>query len=179
MMFKWLILLGVGLYGALLIGGEDRGQLRAGLREQPAPAAADAAETVEASTATADPEPLSQAPDAAVAQLLPQQPIRILPPPEPVAQPQPVTVSLELPAEEDSGEVLPPNTQLRWVSVDRANVRNGPSRNASVSGRVEGGEAVLVLWVEESGWARIRVEGDGVDGFVHSSLLTDLDPQID
>lgn len=176
MMFKWLILLGVGLYGAFLIGGEDRGQLRAGLREQPAPTAPVVAALAERAPEVAPP-PVAEPPPEAVVQILPQQPIRILPPPEPVAQEIPMEVSLAMPAEE--AEATPPNTQLRWVSVDRANVRNGPSRNASVAGRVEGGEAVLVLWVEESGWARIRVEGDGVDGFVHTSLLTDQDPQVE
>lgn len=174
-MFKWLILLGVGLYGAFLIAGEDRGQLRAGLREQPVPTAS-VLPLVEPAQAQAETPPVV-APPEAIAQLLPQQPVRILPPPEPIEQTIPVELSLALPAAEDSADVPPPNTELRWVSVDRANVRSGPSRNASVAGRVEGGEAVLVLWVEESGWARIRVEGDGVDGFVHTSLLTDLDPQ--
>lgn len=203
-MFKWLILLGAALYGVLLIGGEDRGQLRAGLREQPVPAVAvaQAAETAPSSLAqpvlSAGPPPgsppgsrpasppLTLQASETVRATLPAQPIRILPPPQVVqatvtSAGDSVTAEPALdPAESAATEdALPPNAQLRWVAVDRANVRKGPSRSASVTGRIEGGEAVLVLWVEESGWARIRVEGDGVDGFIHASLLSETDPQAD
>lgn len=182
-MLKWLIFLGVALYGALLFGGEDRGQLRAGLREQPVlPDVAAVPEPETPAIAQVLDPPVDQVAEiapAAVVQSLPQQPIRVLPAPELIAATAPVAdiAVPDLPTETIAAEAPPPNTELRWISVERANVRNGPSRNASVTGRIEGGEAVLVLWVEENGWARIRVEGDGVDGFVHSSLLTDTDPQ--
>lgn len=183
-MFRLLILLGAMMYGVLLIAGEDKGQMRAGLRDVP-DAAAPAA-PVPAAPVMAEAPADAVAPAAAAVTLasLPHQPIRVLP-----APPRPVAAALsDLPtgsiapadpaetAESDVQDDLPANTQLRWVTVDSANVRKAPSRNSSVTGRVEQGEALLVLWTEDNGWARIRVEGDGVDGFVHESLLTDTDP---
>ncbi|MEY4983394.1 MAG: hypothetical protein RIR62_1660 [Pseudomonadota bacterium] len=182
-MLKWLFLLAAGLYGAMLIGGEDRGQQRAGLRDQPpeaAPAvvaALPAAQQQAASPAAAS-SPLPAEVVAATLASVPAQPIRILPAPPrapAVAAPAPAPAG-EPAAGGDAAATLPPNTELRWVAVDRANVRKSPSRQATVTGRVESGEALLVLWVEDSGWARVRVEGDGIDGFVHESLLTDTDP---
>ena len=64
---------------------------------------------------------------------------------------------------------------LRWVTADAVNVRQGPSTANPVIGRVTRGEAVTMV-DEQAGWVRIRIEGDGVEGFVAARLLTDLDP---
>jgi uncharacterized protein YgiM (DUF1202 family) len=53
------------------------------------------------------------------------------------------------------------------------NVRGGPSTQDAVVGRLTRGEAVMVVWVEDNGWARIRVEGDGIDGYMAMDFLTD------
>lgn len=184
MMLRLLFLLGLGLYAVLLIGGEDRGQLRAGLRDQPPPAQpepvlADGGMAASADTLPQAPsEAPSEAPLAATLASVPSQPIRILPAPQraPVVEVAVAEEPVADAADEDAASALPPNTELRWVAVESANVRKSPSRQASITGRVESGEALLVLWVEDSGWARVRVEGDGIDGFVHESLLTDIDP---
>lgn len=162
-MFKWLILLCGFLYCALLLGGTDHGQLRAGLRDIDQPVKR---ETVQ----VAAPAPVAQVDDTIIATnlvpMLPEQPIRVLPR---TAMPEPIPVAAQ-PTEQ------PENTDLRWVNVDRANVRAAAHKGANVTGSIDRGESVLVLWTEPNGWARVRIEGDGVDGFIHQSLLTEIDP---
>ena len=63
-----------------------------------------------------------------------------------------------------------------YVAGRSVNVRGGPSTNNPVVGRLGRGEAVLVVWVEGNGWARVRVEGDGIDGYISAGLLTDQAP---
>ncbi len=174
MMLRLLIILGAGLYSVMLIGGEDTGQLRAGLRDMPA------SETTTQATLAAAVAPAVQAPEPAATVTLaslPAQPIRVLPPPPRSEAPKKdlVAAAAETASDETAQDPLA-NTTLAWVTANRANVRQAPSRQASVSGRVERGDALLVLWKEPSGWVRVRVEGDGVDGFVHESLLTDTAP---
>ncbi|OYU18064.1 MAG: hypothetical protein CFE34_12505 [Rhodobacteraceae bacterium PARR1] len=173
-MLKWLLALGLFLYASLMIGGTDNGQLRAGLRDLPA---------APAEVASASPPPEETVLRSTVAELVPMMPapppLRVLPAPPkrqaeaPAAQDGLVQAALEQPADTAAaGETI------RWVAVERANVRADASKSATVTGRIERGEAVTVLWTEPSGWARVRIEGDGVDGFVHESLLTDLNPQF-
>lgn len=174
-MLRLLVLLGISFYIVLAVFGDDRGQLRAGLR------AGDAMPTAET------------APPASVAVIaapidsptvVPHQALRVLAPPsQPTLAVMTEEVAAEallqtasIPVEETQDPAADANISLRWVSVERANVRAQPGRDGAVTGRVERGEAVEVLWVEPSGWVRIRVQGDGVDGFVFGDLLTDIDP---
>jgi len=185
-MVKWLLLLAVALYAAMLYGGEDRGQLRAGLRP-------------DALTAPSEPasDPVAAAP-AAVARSAAVALVPMLPrPPKDPASPAPQATSVNEPAatpDETMGSALltedaaasdlqivateTGTATLRWVAVDRANIRAEASKSAPVSARLGRGEAVAVLWTEPSGWSRVRIEGDGIDGFIHSSLLTDSEPQM-
>lgn len=168
-MLKWLVLLCAILYAAFLIGGDDHGQMRAGLRDADAPeelatiTVTETSATAATAAVKADEQPIIA---TNLVPMLPKQPVRVLPRTE---TPAPLPVALTEPA-------APENTELRWVNVDRANVRAEARKGASVTGSIEHGESVLVLWTEPNGWARVRVEGDGVDGFVHQSLLTDIDP---
>lgn len=174
MMLRLLVILGLGLYSVMLIGGEDKGQLRAGLRDVPEPEKpAPAPVAIEAAAPSEAPERVA----AITLASLPAQPIRVLPPPPRSEAPAgEVTAADAGPVAEEADPETLANTKLAWVTANRANVRQAPSRQASVAGRVERGEALLVLWREPSGWVRVRVEGDGVDGFVHESLLTDTAP---
>jgi uncharacterized protein YgiM (DUF1202 family) len=65
---------------------------------------------------------------------------------------------------------------LRWVSANTINVREGPGTNHGVAGRLSRGEAVTVVADAGDGWVRIRIEGDGLEGFVAARLLTDKSP---
>lgn len=183
-MLRLLILLGATMYGVLLIAGEDQGQQRAGLRDVPDAAPLPPLADTDVADVVAD-DPAATVTLAS----LPHQPIRVLPaPPLPAPSLAAANAAADIPdlptgsiapvpvAATDATDAIPANTQLRWVTANSANVRKAPSRNSSVTGRVERGEALLVLWTEDNGWARIRVEGDGVDGFVHQSLLADTEP---
>ncbi len=187
MMLKWLLGLGLFLYAALMIAGDDNGQQRAGLRAQPA----EAMQTVVV-TPPPDDTPVTR---AAMAELVPMMPapppIRILPPTplpqERVAQ-EPAPSAEDATAEDalvqamlaqpDDPLAMGDGQTLRWIAVQRANVRADARKSAPVTARLEQGEAVAVLWTDPSGWARVRIEGDGIDGYVHESLLTDLNPQF-
>lgn len=63
-----------------------------------------------------------------------------------------------------------------YVKSRAANVRLGPSTGYAVVGRVVANEAVSVLEPARDGWVRIKQEGDGFEGYVAASLLTDVEP---
>jgi len=65
-----------------------------------------------------------------------------------------------------------PTTEGRILAVDttRLNVRGGPGISSPVIDRLDRGEEVLVV-AERDGWARIRIEGDGIEGWVSRRLL--------
>jgi len=67
-------------------------------------------------------------------------------------------------------EALGPILRVRASS---ANVRGGPGTNYAVIGKLQRGDEVLVVLEPQAtgGWARIRIEGDGVEGYVASRLL--------
>jgi hypothetical protein len=186
-MLKWLLGLGLFMYAFLMIAGGDDSQQRAGLREVPEVQAP----PVSVSAPVTDDQVLRTAATELVP-MLPAPPIRVLPP-KPDAAPavQASLTQTRLNQSDDmaamtfapgpdtaTGPTVTEETTLRWVAVERANVRSGASKTASITARIEQGEAVSVLWTEPSGWARVRIEGDGIDGYVHESLLTDLNPQI-
>ena len=163
--FKLLLTLTAFLYAAFVVLGEDRGQTRLGL--VPVPAAAPVEMVVD------EAKPILIAAVKAPAPTLPRQPIRVLPRPETaplpvIARPEPV-----------EPEVTEAPLNLRWITANTANVRARASRNSALTGKAERGQEVLVLWEEPNGWVRIRVEGDGLDGFVHKSLLTETPPLTD
>lgn len=188
-MLRLLLLFGISFYIVLIVFGEDQGQLRAGLRDAPAlpasaapsPAPSPAPTELAAAPAEAEVTP-------ADAPAVPDQALRVLSTAELSTPDVPTfavlsenaaaefdlqTASIPLDLPEDPAAA---NISLRWVAVDSANVRAQPGRDGAIAGRIARGEAVEVLWVEPSGWARIRVQGDGVDGFVFGDLLTDIDP---
>ena len=148
-MLRLLALLCAGMFVALLIGGEDRGQLRPGLV---------AAEQTVAPQTVAPTVKVSAAPVAT--------------PPAPVAH-LPVVLPLIRPvAEVTAPSPSEPESEIRYVNARAVNVREGPSTEFPVVDRLTRGEAIRVMWVEENGWVRIAIEGDGVSGFVSGDLLT-------
>ena len=89
----------------------------------------------------------------------PTAPVMQLPDP-PQADPQPEIIA----------EALGPILRVRASS---ANVRGGPGTNYAAIGKLQRGDEVLVVLEPQAtgGWARIRIEGDGVEGYVASRLL--------
>jgi hypothetical protein len=167
--FKLLLALTAFLYAAFVFLGEDRGQIRNGL------------------VPVATVEPAQDVPDAARPVLIiaaespapptPRQPIRVLPRPDTV--PLPVVARREAAAPEPMPERAAEPMNLRWITANTANVRANASRNSALTGKAGRGQEVLVLWQEPNGWVRIRVEGDGLDGFVHQSLLSESPPRTE
>lgn len=164
-MFRYLVFFGASFYLALLIGGEDRGQQRMGLQ-----GAYDIALAPALPAPAAEPEPVTQ-----IANATPTDTLRILPAPEQATiQPASLTATTAEPAFNDFNN---PTVTLRFITAEAANVRDAASRTGSVIDRVERGEIVQV--VEEVGdWVHIRIEGDGVDGFVHRRLVSTEAPSL-
>ncbi len=162
-MVRLVLLLGVGLFAAMLIGGQDRGQLRFGLMpstDQPVAA-------VVVVPALAEPAPLAET-------VSPKPtPIEIVSfaPAEPVmAAVSPVTDAAAQP------ETQPPEAaKILFIAAKSVNVREGPGTEFGVVSRLGRGEAVLVVSSGEGpdGWSLIRIEGDGIEGYVASRFLAE------
>lgn len=171
-MFRLLLLLCGGLFLTLLVGGQDRGQVRFGLMNLPEPAqvAISGAETMLPPAATASPT----VPATPVMPVMPvafaAAPPAAAPAPLPAARPAPDL----RPADASASEPRPP--RVMWVTPNSVNVRGGPSTDDVVVGRLTRNEAVLVVAEVADGWLQVRVEGDGIEGFVAARLLTDRAP---
>lgn len=143
-MFRLLAFLCVGIFAAMLTLGRDHGQLRFGLMQ----ARADkAAQMVATKVVTPDPV---EAPAVVAATFVPEKPLMTPPQAEDV-----------------------PQGKLFYVAAQSANVREGPGKDHAVIDRLPKGEAVLVLEQGEGpdGWSLIRIEGDGVQGYIAARLL--------
>ena len=175
-MFRYLLFFSGAFYLVLLIGGEDRGQERMGLRGAydialaPTPAV----------PADITPETLTQA-TAAVAPA--PDTLRILPAPDqPTIQPASLTTSptaslADAAPEPAFNDFNNPTVSMRDITADAANVRDAGSRNGIVIGRLERGEIVQVI-EEQGDWVHIRIEGDGIDGYVHRRLISTEAPTL-
>lgn len=166
-MFRLLTLLGIAMFLTLLIGGEDRGQQRFGLRDAPPPS-----EPV----AKAEPAPVVVEPSASAVIAARYEAPVVPAPPELVAPALgPVVEAATAPP---AAEPLPEAVALpvRYVSAAAINVRLGPSTNDSVIGRLTRGEAVSVVGEAAEGWLQVRIEGDGIEGYVAARLLSETAP---
>lgn len=67
--------------------------------------------------------------------------------------------------------VAPSGSTIRRVTANSINVRGGPSTQNPVVGRLARDEEVEVLATDPSGWVLVRVQGDGVEGWVSGRLL--------
>lgn len=157
-MFRLAALLCLGLYAVMLIGGQDRGQLRFGLMQAEANRAA--ATQVAELAATQATQPAEVAPLVA-ASFAPEKPL--------MAAPTLAQDSSETP------ELATSEGRLFYIASESVNVREGPGKDHAVIDRLPRGEAVLVLVEGEGpdGWSLIRIEGDGIEGYVASRLLSE------
>jgi uncharacterized protein YgiM (DUF1202 family) len=201
-MLRLTLLLCVGLYAALMIAGEDRGQMRPGLAEAAASkvqrntvaGAESEAAVAQGSVAepvaqvAAEPEvasPVVAHPTLATVAADPVQPAPYVEPErtlvtaveEPVfslaavgneAVPDAgVRDTAAVPEVPDGGEGT-----IWYVTASSVNVRAEPSTEAEVVGRLVSGEATLVVQSVDENWARIVIQGDGVEGFVAMRYLS-------
>lgn len=150
-MFRLTFLLCAGIFLAMVIGGQDRGQLRFGLMQEAAP------------IAVAVELPKAQDPVVNVA-FVPETPVMVQPA---------VAVAPEEPVVADLAEL--PEGRILFVAAASANVRQGPGKDHAVVDRLTRGEAVLVVVEGEgaNGWSLVRIEGDGLEGYVASRLLSE------
>ncbi len=117
----------------------------------------------------ADPEP-----EVVMASLV------VAPAPEvaPVAAPVEPVVSQEFvslsasPTGQIEATETPPGAAVMTVTAQSLNVRSGPSTNDAVIGKLTQYEAVSLVQETADGWALIRIEGDGVEGWVARRFLT-------
>jgi hypothetical protein len=63
-----------------------------------------------------------------------------------------------------------------YVTADSVNVRSAPSTGADVLGRLQTGEAALLVAAVDADWGRIVIQGDGVEGFVALRFLSPVAP---
>ena len=171
-MIRLVLLLCVGLYFSLMILGQDHGQKRYGLMPSVAQPAA--------------PEPVLAVSEPSV--FIPTQPVMepavpqtpdtqetVLAAPV-VATPDVVAVIAPEPTPETQPEPEIADGKLFFVSASGANVREGPGTDFGVLGSLPQGEQVLVV-IEDmpvDGWSRVRLEGDGVEGYIATRLLSEL-----
>jgi uncharacterized protein YgiM (DUF1202 family) len=191
-MLRLTLLLCAGLFAALMIAGEDRGQLRPGLADAAAKKALDVAESpepaaeAEAVTVVAA-EPVAKPAAKPVAE---PAPVVARAEPEPYVEPERQLVTEveepvfslssvgneavpEAPAQQAAPEVADGGAGTIWyVVADSVNVRAEPSTEAEVLGKLGSGEAALLVQAVDDEWARIVIQGDGVEGFVAMRYLS-------
>ena len=198
-MFRLTAFLLAGLYLALLIGGADRGQQRFGLRDAPVAGLA-VMEPVAVAEAVA-PEPVAEVAEVVVAEpaavavvaALPAG-VGAMPLVDPASFQPDVTAEvfslanaqeglMDLVPDEAAAAALSPDAGVPeddgdavWavVMAEAVNVRSGPSTGDGVAGRLVRGDEVMLVGPEQDGWVQVRVEGDGIDGFVAARFLSPL-----
>jgi uncharacterized protein YgiM (DUF1202 family) len=195
-MLRLTLILCIGMFASLMIAGEDRGQLRPGLAEAAAKKVLPDSEMVDGAEATTrvavgDPvvevagNPTLNTPAAAeTAEARPEpyvEPERevVMEVEEPV-----FTLSAvgneEVPAGPETTPETAPTPEvvaggegtIWYINADSVNVRAEPSTEAEVLGKLGSGEATLMVQAINDEWARIVIQGDGVEGFVALRYLS-------
>ena len=151
-----------------MVLGEDRGQKRYGLMladQAPQP------EPVVAEPVVAEPAETERVVFIRAQTVM--KPTEVTAPaPQPQAAPEPQIELVAAPAANLPAPLI--EDGALFVATTGANVRSGPGKSYGVLDSLAAGEQVLVVADDNpaDGWARIRLEGDGVDGYVAERLLT-------
>ena len=216
-MLRLTLFLCAAMIGALMLLGEDRGQMRPGLAkaaaEGPAPVAApvDSAPMAVAAAPAPQPAPVAAQPEPAptaayvepvreVVQAV-EEPVFTLAslgnervPGEdgtPIETANDETVDLDAPAVPADGpltavDAIPQETMpelaaggqgtIWYVNANSVNVRSAPTTDAEVLGKLGTGEAALMVAAVDGQWARIVIQGDGLEGYVALQFLSPTAP---
>jgi hypothetical protein len=174
MMFRLTAILCAAIFGVLLLGGRDEGQVRFGLIPRPAPVPRAARlppadeEAVPSSGPSYAAAPADEMPAAAAARFAPAAPVMTTPAVEVVTAPGTAAGPGPSPAEA-------PVLALARVTSRSANLREGPGTDYAVVGRLAKGEEVQIVARDEGpdGWVLVRLEGDGGEGYVAARLLAE------
>lgn len=165
-MGKLIITTLAGLYIVLVVAGRDVPSAAGQAQADPAPQLAQA-EAAPVAVAPHDPTKIvakaASTPQIENAALItPVIPRTRMPGPR--LKPAPETRPIETPAKSDGASL--------WkVTASALNVRSGPSTSDRTVDSIRRGEEVLLV-SESGGWAHVRIEGDGVDGWVSKRYLT-------
>ena len=165
-MTKLVILLCGTIFLTMLIGGQDRGQLRFGLMAEPE---VRQQEPVKRAAITSQPAPQTAVtPAVTSAVFAPSEPVMVTPA-ETVTPAESVRMVELLPP---APEIVP---KVLYVDAKSVNVREGPGKGFPVLARLSRGEAVQAMDELDgpAGWTRIRIEGDGLEGYIASNLLAE------
>lgn len=151
-MLKMTFSLCAALFSAMQFSGEDRGQQRLGLIARSTHVAVRPYANSDRTFATAP---------IALASFVPEAPLMVTPAGS-MNSPSPAAPERQL------GVVMAVNSKS-------VNVRSGPGKEYDVVERLVRGDTVLVVTKGEGAdaWSLIRIEGDGVEGYVASRLLTE------
>lgn len=196
-MLRLTLLLCIGMYAALMIAGEDRGQMRPGLaaaaakKVLPGSDAVAGADSAQPATLVADApppatpveeQPLTDAPAPVVAAAEPAEPAPYVEPERTLVTEvvEPVFSLASLGNETPPSAPASPQPEVTeggegtiwYVNASSVNVRAEPSTEAEVVGKLASGEAALVVQAVDDDWARIVIQGDGVEGFVAMRYLS-------
>lgn len=209
-MLRLTLLLCIGMFAALMIAGEDRGQMRPGLASAAAQKVSPASNAVsgadssltatEVAPAMPVAVPVAEAPTPIVAASSPVEAVPMSAEATPEATPVQPYVEPErelvteveepifslaavgnetVPGAEASVETavapeVPAGGEgtIWYVTASSVNVRAEPTTEAEVLGKLASGEATLVVQAVDSDWARIVIQGDGVEGFVAMRYLS-------
>jgi hypothetical protein len=195
-MYKFIFLTFAFLAWAFyeMSGGADFAPTQRATAEPATPAADTEAPIVEAkSTAAAKPAPLPARPEPAAevtraTYTAPSYNLRA-PAEEELAAVDPAvltTFASVLKKEEDIAKIevaavnaeqiaVDPVTDLREVTGNRVNMRNGPGTSYSVVDRLQRGDTVEVLAEPGNGWLKLRVAGSGQVGWMADFLVSSAD----
>ena len=183
-MFKLTFLLVIGIGVAMLVGGRDltpdemaelgiepRIEVARATPEPLLVAAPALAEEPQAPDDLATPVPdvvdVAAGTDTLATPAEPVEVAAVEPEPEPAAEPP--TVADEIAAALSDAQVW-------YVNAEQVNVREGPSTDFAKIGKVAFGDAIEILSDPEGEWVKIRIQGDGVEGYIARRFLQDSEP---
>ncbi len=169
-MFKMTFYLSLVMFLTMLIAGRDLSgtdQIANQAAAVEDPAADTLPEVVPAETALLAIDAASQiAPPAPAAPVLTQPAPILVRMPGPALRPSP---------EDATADPAPDGPQIWRVVTNRLNVRSGPSTGHDIVDRIARGDEALVLSDPDAEWVQIRIEGDGVEGWVARRLLAPVE----
>ena len=72
-------------------------------------------------------------------------------------------------------EIASGQLDLREVTGDRVNMRDGPGREFAVLDKLDQGNVIMVIETGVDGWVRVEVERTGLTGWMSDQFLTPID----